>query len=93
MKMFVYQIRYVLSRSFAYYRLQITEEILCNIDESISWSGFGSQLEASNVSSHTDELWYNETVRLCMTIDMLPPMGPEHFSKGIISCNSLNASF
>ena len=25
---------------------------------------FQSQLQASNMSSHTEELWYNETVRL-----------------------------
>ena len=30
--------------------------------------GFQSQHEASSVSSHTDELWYNETVCLWMTI-------------------------
>ena len=30
--------------------------------------GFQSQLEASYVSSHTEELWYNETVCLWMTI-------------------------
>ena len=30
--------------------------------------GFQSQLQASNVSSHTEELWYNETVCLWLTI-------------------------
>ena len=30
--------------------------------------GFRSQLQASYVSSHTEELWYNETVCLWMTI-------------------------
>ena len=29
---------------------------------------FQSQLQASYVSSHTEELWYNETVCLWMTI-------------------------
>ena len=29
---------------------------------------FRSQLQASYVSSHTEELWYNETVCLWMTI-------------------------
>ena len=31
-------------------------------------AGFQSQLEASLASSHTNELWYNETVRLRMTV-------------------------
>ena len=31
-------------------------------------SGFRSQLRESSVSSHTEELWYNETVSLWMTI-------------------------
>ena len=30
--------------------------------------GFRSHLQASYVSSHTEELWYNETVCLWMTI-------------------------
>ena len=30
--------------------------------------GFRSQLQASYVSKHTEELWYNETVCLWMTI-------------------------
>ena len=30
--------------------------------------GFRSQLLASYMFSHTEELWYNETVRLWMTI-------------------------
>ena len=30
--------------------------------------GFRSQLQASYMSSHTEELWYNETVCLWMTI-------------------------
>ena len=34
----------------------------------IKSAGFWSQLEASCVSSHTDELWYNEIVCLWMTI-------------------------
>ena len=34
----------------------------------VKLGGFQSQLEASYVSSHTEELWYDETVCLCMTI-------------------------
>ena len=30
----------------------------------IKLGGFRSQLQASYVSSHTEELWYNETVSL-----------------------------
>ena len=36
----------------------------------IKLDGFRSQLQASNVSSHTEELWYNETVYLWMIINM-----------------------
>ena len=35
-------------------------------------AGFRSQLEVSCVSSHTEELWYNEKVCLWMTVYMLP---------------------
>ena len=35
---------------------------------SIKLSEFRSQPEVSYVSSHTEELWYNETVYLCITI-------------------------
>ena len=35
---------------------------------SVKLGGFRSQLEASCVSSHTEELWYNETVCLWMPI-------------------------
>ena len=34
----------------------------------VKLGGFESQLQASYVSSHTEELWYNETVYLWMTI-------------------------
>ena len=34
----------------------------------VKLGGFRSQLQASNLSSHTEELWYNETVCLWMTI-------------------------
>ena len=34
----------------------------------IKLGGFWSQLQASYVSSHTEELWYNETVCQWMTL-------------------------
>ena len=34
----------------------------------VKLGGFRSQLQASDVSSHNEELWYNETVCLWMTI-------------------------
>ena len=34
----------------------------------VKLGGFRSQLQASYMSSHTEELWYNETVWLSMTI-------------------------
>ena len=52
--------------------------------------GFQSQLEASYVSSHTEELWYKETVCLWMTISA-PQPGVEHSSEGINSCYWHNA--
>ena len=35
---------------------------------SVKLGGFRSHFEASNVSRHSEELWYNETVCLLMTI-------------------------
>ena len=49
---------------------------------------FRSQLQASYVSSHTEELWYNETVCLWMTIRS--PMGFEHSNEEIYGCCSHN---
>ena len=34
----------------------------------VKLGGFRSQLQVSYVSSHTEDLWYNETVCLWMTI-------------------------
>ena len=34
----------------------------------VKLGGFRSQLQASYVSSHTEELWYNETVSLSIYI-------------------------
>ena len=34
----------------------------------IKLGGFRSQLQASYESSHTEELWYNETVCLCLQL-------------------------
>ena len=39
-----------------------------NTKSNVKLGGFRSQLQASYVSSHTEELWYNETVCLWMTI-------------------------
>ena len=36
--------------------------------DNVKLGGFRSQLQASNLSSHTEELWYNETDCLWMTI-------------------------
>ena len=41
----------------------------------VKLGGFQFQFQASNVSSHTEELWYNETVCLWMT---------EHSREGIV---------
>ena len=39
-----------------------------NTKSNVKLGVFRSQLQASYVSSHTEELWYNETVCLWMTI-------------------------
>ena len=39
-----------------------------DIKSNVKLGGFRSQLQSSYVSSHTGELWYNETVRLWMKI-------------------------
>ena len=39
-----------------------------NIKSNVKLAGFRSQLQASYLSNHTEELWYNETVCLWMTI-------------------------
>ena len=39
-----------------------------NTKSNVKLGGFQSQFQASYVSSHTEELWYNETVSLYMTI-------------------------
>ena len=46
-----------------------------DIKSNIKLGGFQSQLQASYMSSHTEELRYNETVCLWMTIYTLPPRG------------------
>ena len=42
--------------------------LLANVNSNVNLCGFLYQLQASYVSSHTEELWYNENVRLWMTI-------------------------
>ena len=64
---------------------------LYNTKFNIKLGGFQYQHEVSYVSSHTEELWYNETVCLWMTIYTLPPPGVEHSGEGINSCHSSNA--
>ena len=39
-----------------------------DIKSNVQLGGFRSQIQAPNVSSHTEELWYNKTVCLWMTI-------------------------
>ena len=39
-----------------------------NTKSNIKLGGFRSQLQASYMTSHTEELWYNETVGLWMTV-------------------------
>ena len=39
-----------------------------NTKSNVKLGEFRSQLQVSSVSSHTEELWYKETVRLWMTI-------------------------
>ena len=39
-----------------------------NTKSNVKLARFQSQLQASYVSSHTEELWYNETVCLWITI-------------------------
>ena len=50
--------------------------------------GFRSQLQVSYMFSHTEELWYNETVFLLMTIFM----EVEHSGEVIFGCRSHNAN-
>ena len=54
---------------------------------------FRSQLKASYVSSHTDELKYNENETVCLwsTIHMLPLPRVEHSHERINGCFSRNA--
>ena len=50
------------------YIIEMAEQL--DAKSSVKLGGFRSQLEASCMSSHTEELWYNETVCLWMTIYM-----------------------
>ena len=49
----------------------------------VNLSEFRAWLEVSLVSSHTEELLYNETVYLCMAIYMLHSWGVEHSDERI----------
>ena len=46
--------------SWAWYVAEMAEWL--DIKSSVKLDGFRSQLEASCVSNHTEESWYNETV-------------------------------
>ena len=50
-----------------------TEGERYDTESNVKLGGFQSKLEASCVSSHNDELWYNETVCLWVTIYMHGP--------------------
>ena len=63
---------------------------LYDTKSNVKLGGFRFHLQALHVSSHTKELWYNETVCLWMTI-YTPPMRIEHSSEGIYGCHSYNA--
>ena len=41
---------------------------LSDTKSNVKWGVFRTQFQASYVSSYTEELWYNETVCLWMTI-------------------------
>ena len=53
--------------------------------------GFQTQLEASCMSSHTEELRYNETVCLCMTIDIVSKVGDP--CRGRAECSLFNSYY
>ena len=53
--------------------------------------GFRSQLQASYMSSHTEELWYYETICLVDNNILLPTLGVEHSGEGINRSHSRNA--
>ena len=50
------------------YVIEMAEQL--NAMSSVKLGGFQSQLEAFCVSTHPEELWYNETVCLWMMICM-----------------------
>ena len=56
----------------------------------VKLGGFWSQLQASYVFSHIEELWYNETGCLWMTYIYTPPRGLST-GEGIYDCHSHNA--
>ena len=56
----------------------------CDAKSNVKLGRFWSQLQASYVSNHTEELWYNETVCLWMTIFIF------FFENYIVSSNHSN---
>ena len=55
-----------LKNPFVYAEIDDASEVRYLSDEKLA--GFWTQLEVSPVSTHTEELWYNKTVNLWMTI-------------------------
>ena len=60
---------------------------------SVNLVGFRSQINASCVSSHTEKLWYNETVCLWMTIYTLPTLGLDTLVKELTTSTCVMQSF
>ena len=50
------------------------------------------RVEASSASSHTEELWYNETVCLWMTISTLPSRGLSNLAKELTAATRVMQS-
>ena len=62
----VYVKKYLRKNSFTYAEKDDSYGLRYPTD--VRSAGFQSQVEAYRVSSHSEELWYNETVSLCVTI-------------------------
>ena len=64
--------KYVNQRKINSYKLKLMLRLLMAVrfyyQADVKFAGFQTQLKASRVSSHTDELWYNDVVYLWITI-------------------------
>ena len=58
---------------YIYIYIYIIYKYIYSVGLMSAW--FRSQLQVSSMSSHTDELWYNETVCPWMTIYIYSPIG------------------